>query len=142
MMWLRELSSLCSEPRHPHPPCCARQPLPQSGRGEGGPRCLVLLFVLAVGGCSGGLPGLDTIPPDSGWQPQGVNAANIRAMAAHPADLAEGRGDPGALGAESEPAVERLWNGHPKPLLGTDIEGDASAGAPSPPPAPGPGGSN
>ena len=102
-----------------------------------------LFLALVLGGCSGGLPGLDTIPPDSGWQPQGVNAANIQVMAAHPADLAGGRGDPGALGAESEPAVERLWSDHPKPLPASDIEGDASAGAPSQPPAvPASGGSN
>jgi hypothetical protein len=78
---------------------------------------------------------LDTIPADSGWQPSGVNAINLQVMAAHPADLARGHGDPDARGAEAEPAVERLWSGHPKSLPANDIDGDASGSAPSQPPA-------
>jgi hypothetical protein len=104
-------------------------------------RRLALVVALALAGCSGGGLNLDAIPPDSGWQPQGVNGANIRAMAADPNDVVRGRAAADALGPEAEPPVERLWSGHPKPLPASDIDTSTSE-ASQPPAAPAQGGSN
>jgi len=84
-------------------------------------RGVALFLALVLGGCAGGGMDFDIPPPDSGWQPQGVNAVNISVMAAHPADLVRGHGDPGALGEEATPPVEQLWSGHPKPLPVSDL---------------------
>ena len=106
-----------------------------------------LLFALALAACSNGPMSLDAIPPDSGWQPQGVNAVNLRLMAADPADLVRGHGDPGTLGDEAVPAAERLLSGHSKSLPTSNVSdltisdsgssassGQAPAATPGPPP--------
>jgi hypothetical protein len=97
----------------------------------------VLFLALVVGGCTGGGMDFDIPPPDSGWQPQGVNAVNISVMAAHPADLVRGHGEAGALGQEATPAVERLWSGRVKSLPASDIGagGSTDTASAQPPPA-------
>jgi hypothetical protein len=95
--------------------------------------CLMLLIALALGGCAGGGGDLDIPPADSGWQPEGVNAANIRAMTAHPNGVVAGRDDADAIGAEMTPPVEQLWSGHRKPLPTSSIEGSADSASSQPP---------
>jgi hypothetical protein len=99
----------------------------------------LLLLALLLGGCAGSKMDFDIPPPDSGWQPQGINAVNISVMAAHPADLVRGQGDPGALGQEATPPVERLWSGHPKPLPASDLGSQAPTDNASAPPEAGAG---
>jgi hypothetical protein len=73
----------------------------------------VLLLSLLAGCADSGL--LAPEPPP--WHPEGVNAHNIALMAAVPSDLAYGRRAPRRSGAAAAFAVERLWQGRPKPLL-------------------------
>ncbi len=104
-------------------------------------RGLSLLFLaLALAGCvAPGRMDFDVIPADSGWQPQGVNAVNIAVMAAHPTDLVRGHGDPGTLGQQAVPPVERLWIDRVKPLPASEISSDASTGNASAQPSAGAG---
>ncbi len=79
----------------------------------------------------------DAVPPDTGWQPQDVNNANLILMAVHPADLVQGRNS-NALpaGLKADPVL-RLWHGHEKPLPPSELADTAapSQGASPPPPA-------
>ncbi len=53
------------------------------------------------------------------WQPEGVNAGNIAAMAVDPHDLIRGQGTSGPGWKTGADAVDRLWQGKPRPLLGS-----------------------
>lgn len=75
---------------------------------------------------------LDIPPPLAKWQPEGVNAANIAAMAVHPYDVVRGHGDPRRVGGEAALPVRRLWQDRVKPLPGSML---GSAGAPDSPPS-------
>lgn len=87
---------------------------------------------LALAACQG-VAALDLPPPPSDWRPQGVNAANIAAMAAHPGDLVRGHGDPGRTAQDVTTPVLRLWSDRVKPLPGSPLDmggsGDASGGS-------------
>jgi hypothetical protein len=91
------------------------------------------LVALALGGCAGVAGDLDIPPPDSGWQPEGVNAANISAMTAHPNGVVAGRDDADSVGAETTPPVEQLWSGHRKPLPASSVGGSADSASGQPP---------
>ena len=74
----------------------------------------------------------DAMPPDSGWQPDDVNAANLMMMAVHPSDLVHGRGSdtlPGSL--KTDPTL-RLLRGHAKPLPPSELADPGSASAAPP----------
>jgi len=68
------------------------------------------------------------------WQPSGANAANIASMAANPADLTRGRGDPPSNLRTATGAVERLWKGPtaPRANSGGPQQGDAAPNIPGP----------
>jgi hypothetical protein len=73
---------------------------------------LLALLLLAPAACT-------EMNPDtrSGiWHPTGVNARNLTAMMANPADAIEGRGAQGTDSPLAITAVERLMAGKPKPL--------------------------
>ncbi len=119
------------------------------GRGQGGGVSLklcLLLTLLPLAGCQAPYSN-DLVPPDPGWTPQGVNAANIRVMAAHPADLAAGQADRWRVAAPETAPVFRLWQDRVKPLPASEIDSSGAGGgtgpaAPSPASAPPPSGSN
>jgi len=114
-------------------------------------RCVIgrfgpLALSLSLAACQGGAA-LDIPPPPSDWQPQGINAANIAAMAAHPADLVRGHGDRQRTGWEATAPVLRLWRDRVKPLPISPLEmgaagGAPGGGAPSGDPAAAPGGAS
>ena len=63
------------------------------------------------------------------WRPTGANDANLAVMAAHPADLARGRGTGRADAELAAAAVDRLRTGHVKGLEGGGVSsGGAGAG--------------
>ena len=106
-------------------------------------RCFGLLGLsLTLSACQG-TAALDLPPPPSDWQPQGVNAANIAAMAAHPGDLVRGRGDRRRTGQDVAAPVLRLWQDRVKPLPGSALDmagaGDASGASPGGAPGGSPG---
>jgi uncharacterized membrane protein YgcG len=51
----------------------------------------------------------DTSGADATWSPKGMNAANLAAMVADPADLVRGRDDPGPDHKLAARAVLDLW---------------------------------
>jgi hypothetical protein len=69
------------------------------------------------------------------WHPTGVNARNLAAMMANPADAIYGRGAPDTDSKLAISAVERLMEGKPKPLPQTASQ--AAVNAPSTSAAPG-----
>jgi hypothetical protein len=73
----------------------------------------ILLLVL-LGGCAHDPFNPYEIPGT--WRPLGANEQNLRIMAARPADVLGGVGDPGSDGQRAGHAVERLREGRVKPL--------------------------
>ncbi len=61
---------------------------------------------LALGACQ--VP--DTSGADATWSPKGINAANLAAMVADPADLVRGRDDAGPEHKLAAHAVIDLWS--------------------------------
>jgi len=76
------------------------------------PWLLLLSMVLALPGCNRTDPYLR----DGAWQPNGANAANLRAMVAVPADLATATPAGPADGGLAAAALDRLRNGRVTPL--------------------------
>jgi len=86
---------------------------------------LIALSLPALGGCGQ----TDPLTRPYMWEESGVNAHNIAAMAANPADLTHGRDSPQRrVSVESDP-VDHLWAGKPTPLLTSGSMG--STGAPA-----------
>jgi hypothetical protein len=72
--------------------------------------------------CLGGCAGLaDPFQRQGTWQATGVNADNLRAMVANPADLRQGRGAPDTNGLEAAAAVTRLRDDKLKRLPGSGL---------------------
>lgn len=67
------------------------------------------------------------------WQPTGASAGNLAAQVADPNDLIRGRGATRVDGHNATTAVERLWNGTPRPVnvIGatTGMSGGAGSGS-------------
>jgi len=96
------------------------RPLPRSRKGAwlGGAFSVAILLGL-LGGCED----RDPYHRTDVWYPSGVNAGNIAAMVANPADLISGHGVQRSDGKEAVTAVDRVWQDKPKKLLdpvGTD----------------------
>jgi len=88
-------------------------------------RFLAALSLMALGGCGV----TDPLTRPYMWEESGVNAHNVAAMAANPADLTHGRDAPQRrVSVESDP-VDHLWAGKPTPLLTSGSSG--STGAPA-----------
>jgi uncharacterized membrane protein YgcG len=68
-------------------------------------RAIAAVAPLAVAACQ--VP--DTSGAASVWSPKGINAANLAAMVANPADLVRGHDDPGPDRKLSAHAVLDLW---------------------------------
>lgn len=85
-----------------------------------------LLVLASLAGCAA----TDTYSRPGTWHPDGANAVNIAAMAAHPEDLMRGRGTPGSDGTLAADAIDRLGDGTaPEPGAGQAAGGQA--GGPS-----------
>ena len=63
-----------------------------------------------------GVTACDPFTRPGTWNPARLNDANLAAMAAYPADLTAGQGEPDSLGAEAVPAVQRLLTDRRRPL--------------------------
>jgi type IV pilus biogenesis protein CpaD/CtpE len=79
---------------------------------------------LALAGCSQ----IDPLTAPYKWHPTNVNAANIAAMAANPADLVRGRSSTRRLSVMDSDAVDRVWTNKPTALSGGS-SGGGSGGA-------------
>jgi predicted small lipoprotein YifL len=71
------------------------------------------LVLLSLTGCGQ----IDPLTRPFSWNPEGVNADNIAAMAANPADLEHGRDTSRRRARVESDGVDRLWSGKPSPLL-------------------------
>ena len=91
------------------------------------PRLLSACLVICAGlaGCAA----TDTYSRPGTWHPDGANAANIAAMAAHPLDLARGRGLPGSDGILAVRAIDRLRDAVPPTAAGATDGGATGGGA-------------
>jgi type IV pilus biogenesis protein CpaD/CtpE len=86
------------------------------------------LSLLALAGCNQ----IDPLTRPYLWHPSDVNAHNIAAQAANPADLVHGRESPRHQVNTDSDAADRLWSGKPLPLLTSGGSGGGSgAAAPS-----------
>ena len=91
----------------------------------------VALILLGLTGCQQ----LDPLTRPYSWQPSNVNASNIAAMAARPADLMRGRHASARRPAREDfMSAERLLSGKPTPFLSggggaSGASGAASGGA-------------
>jgi type IV pilus biogenesis protein CpaD/CtpE len=89
---------------------------------------LASISLLALAGCSQ----IDPLTRPYMWEESGVNAHNVAAMAANPADLTHGRGSPQHRVSEESDPVEHLWAGKPTPLLTSGTSGSTgTSGAPA-----------
>jgi type IV pilus biogenesis protein CpaD/CtpE len=86
------------------------------------------ISLLALAGCNQ----IDPLTRPYMWEESGVNAHNVAAMAANPADLTHGRDAPQRrVSVESDP-VDHLWAGKPTPLLTSGSTGSTgTSGAPA-----------
>jgi hypothetical protein len=91
-------------------------------------RIMLLMLVLAAAGCAASDPYRRT----DVWYPTGANAGNIAAMAVRPHDLIVGRSATGGDAHMAADAVDRIWQGKPKPL--TSVATAPSVAAPTPTP--------
>jgi hypothetical protein len=91
-------------------------------------RAIGLLALAALSGCAD----IGSFSRPYAWTLTGSNAANLAVMAEVPADLAQGRGEPGADGVAAAAAVARLRADRVRPLpeAGGGTGGDAAGGAP------------
>lgn len=71
-------------------------------------------------GLLGGCEDRDPYRRTDVWYPSGVNAGNIAAMVANPADLIRGHGVQRSDGKQAVMAVEHIWQDKPKPLPALD----------------------
>jgi hypothetical protein len=104
------------------------------GPGNGAPRAskpgiravcaAAALSLLGLAGCDQ----IDPLKRPYMWEATGVNARNIAAMAANPADLVHGRDTARRRVAMESDGVDRLWSGKALPLP-TDMPGSAVGGA-------------
>jgi hypothetical protein len=85
---------------------------------------LIALSLLALASCDQ----IDPLSRPYMWHETGVNARNIAAMAANPADLVHGRDSARRRAAADADSVDRLWSGKPVPLP-TDTPGAAAGGS-------------
>jgi type IV pilus biogenesis protein CpaD/CtpE len=70
-------------------------------------RILLLgLALAALGACTEHEP----YHREGEWQPEGINAGNMAAMAANPLDLVRGHGASGSAHRTAANAVDRLWD--------------------------------
>jgi hypothetical protein len=100
--------------------------------------CAATACLLALTGCDQ----IDPLKRPYMWHDSGVNAHNIAAMAANPADLIHGRDSPKRASFQDADGVDRLLTGHPAVLPGglppaAGGSGGAAAGGGSAPPAAG-----
>ena len=91
------------------------------------PRTLSACLMICAGlaGCAA----TDPYSRPGTWHPDGANAANIAAMAAHPLDLARGRGRSGSDGILAVQAIDRLHDATPPTSAGPT--GGSATGGPS-----------
>jgi len=94
--------------------CMKPRPLPPSRNWVWLGRALSAAMLL---GLLAGCEDRDSYRRTDVWYPSGVNAGNIAAMVANPADLIHGRGVQRSDGKEAVTAVEHIWQDKPKPLL-------------------------
>jgi hypothetical protein len=85
-------------------------------------RILALAAPLVLGACK--VP--DASGADQVWAPKGINAANLAAMVANPADLVRGRGDTGPEHKLAAQAVLDLWT-NPTGAAGGGAAGGGAA---------------
>jgi type IV pilus biogenesis protein CpaD/CtpE len=78
---------------------------------------LFLGLLLLSTGCTS----TDPYEREGVWHPQGSNEANLRAMVAIPADLAQGVGDGHGNSQQAEAAIERLRTDKVKALPASGI---------------------
>ena len=89
------------------------------------PACCAAMLLGLLGGCEDRDPYRRT----DVWYPSGVNAGNIAAMVANPADLISGHGVQRSDGKEAVTAVDRVWQDKPKPLLDPSGKQGGSGGS-------------
>jgi hypothetical protein len=90
---------------------------------------------LAVMGCLLVLSGCSNRDPyarNDVWYPTGVNATNLAAQVADPADLAGGRGDRRVSSAPQIKAVDRITNDTPKALPASSTTSTGGGGNSTP----------
>ena len=81
------------------------------------------LSLLALAGCDA----VDPLKRPYMWEESGVNAHNIAAMAANPADLVHGQDSPRH---RADPdSVDRVWTNKPTQLLGGGSAAPAGGGS-------------
>jgi uncharacterized membrane protein YgcG len=83
------------------------------------------LSLTALAGCDQ----IDPLKRPYMWEATGINAHNIAAMAANPADLTMGRDSTRHRAVVETDGVERLWTGKPLPLLSGGSASGGSGGA-------------
>jgi hypothetical protein len=83
------------------------------------------LVLLSLTGCDQ----IDPLTRPFSWNPEGVNADNIAAMAANPADLDHGRDTNRRRVRVESDGVDRLWSGKPLPLNGGSSYGGGGGGS-------------
>ena len=91
------------------------------------PAAAAALSLLALAGCDQ----IDPLTRPYMWHPDDVNAQNIAAMAANPADLTHGRDSRRRRVLMESDAVDHLWSGKPLPLLSGGGSGGSSGGGSS-----------
>jgi hypothetical protein len=87
--------------------------------------------LVAMVGCLAGCANFEPYHRTDVWYPSGSNAGNIAAMAVDPADLIHGRGGKAGDAPQAAGAIDRIWEGHPKPLGSTGGTSSAAGGAPA-----------
>jgi hypothetical protein len=108
------------------PVCIEPRPLPRSRKGAWLARAFSAAILL---GLLGGCEDRDPYHRTDVWYPSGVNAWNIAAMVANPADLISGHGVQRSDGKEAVTAVDRVWQDKPKPLPAVTGAGGGSSGS-------------
>jgi type IV pilus biogenesis protein CpaD/CtpE len=96
--------------------------------------------LIALCGCDAKDNYLDPYQKPYAWYPTGAPTANLAAQVANPHDLAVGRGTADGDAKQTGLAIERVWQDHPKPIVGAG--GSAAGAGASAAPIGGTGGSN
>lgn len=98
-------------------------------------RFLLGFGVLLIAGCAQ----RDPYQRTDVWRPTGVNASNLAAMVANPADLIAGRGESRHDTKASTIAIGHVWAAEPQPLShGGQGGGSSTQGAAATPMTPSP----